>query len=50
MEKFVITDSILLKEENKIDKIEIVSVAPLFADAIRRVHSNDSISKMFDNK
>ena len=50
MGKFVITDSILLKEENKIDKIEIVSVAPLFADAIRRVHSNDSISKMFDNK
>lgn len=48
LEKFVITDSILLPEDRKIDKIEVVSVAPLFADAIRRVHSNDSISKMFD--
>lgn len=48
LEKFIITDSILLPEENKIDKLDVVSVAPLFADAIRRVHINDSISKMFD--
>lgn len=50
MEKFVITDTIELKEENKTGKLEVVSVAPLFADAIRRINSNASISEMFDKK
>lgn len=50
MEKFVITDTIELKEENKCEKLEVVSVAPLFADAIRRINSNASISEMFDKK
>ncbi len=48
LEKFIITDSIVLPEENKIDKIDVVSVAPLFAEAIRRINSNASVSQMFD--
>lgn len=48
MEKFVITDTIVLPEEKKIDKIEIISVAPLFAEAINRIHNNESVSKLFD--
>ncbi len=48
LEKFVITDTINLKDENKIEKIDIVSVAPLFADAIKRINSNTSVSAMFD--
>src|SRR5699024_5829086 len=35
LEKFIITDSFVLPEEKKIDKIGIVAVAPLFAEAIR---------------
>ncbi len=48
LERFVITDTIPLPEEKKIDKIEIVSVAPLFAEAIRRIHDNESVSKLFE--
>lgn len=48
IEKFVITDTIPLAEENKIDKMEIVSVAPIFAEAIKRIHLNESVSILFD--
>lgn len=48
MEKFIITDTIELPEDKKIEKIDIVSVAPLFASAIKRINGNTSISAMFD--
>lgn len=48
LEKFIITDTIPLSEDKKIDKIEVVSVAPLFAEAIRRIHGNESVSKLFE--
>ena len=48
IEKFIITDTIPLPEENKIDKIDVVSVAPIFAEAIRRIHENESVSTLFD--
>ncbi|WP_313757789.1 ribose-phosphate diphosphokinase [Tissierella sp.] len=48
LEKFIITDTIPLPEDKQIDKIEIVSVAPLFAEAIRRIHDNESVSKLFE--
>ncbi|MCF6461132.1 ribose-phosphate diphosphokinase [Clostridium sp. Cult3] len=48
IEKFVITDTIPLEEDKRIDKIEIVSVAPIFAEAIRRIHDNESVSILFD--
>jgi ribose-phosphate pyrophosphokinase len=42
----VVTDSIPLKEEST--KIELRSVARLFAEAIIRTHNNQSISSLFD--
>ncbi|KPU26589.1 ribose-phosphate pyrophosphokinase [Caloranaerobacter sp. TR13] len=48
IEKLVVTDTIPLTENKQIDKIEVVSVAPLFAEAIKRIYSNESISKLFD--
>ncbi len=48
LEKFIITDTIPLPQEKKIDKIDIVSVAPLFAEAIKRIHDNESVSKLFE--
>ena len=35
-------------EEKVIDKIKVLSVAPLFAEAMMRIFTNDSISKLFD--
>lgn len=45
----VITDSIPLGEEKKSKKIKIVSVSRLFAEAIKRIHFEQSISVLFDS-
>lgn len=50
LEKFVITDTIYLPQEKHIQKIDIVSVAPIFASAIRRINANSSVSEMFDKR
>jgi ribose-phosphate pyrophosphokinase len=44
----VITNSIALPEEKKIDKIINLSVAPLLGEAIIRVHEEQSVSTLFD--
>ncbi len=46
--KVVLTDTIPLPPERKLDKIIQVSMAPLFAEAIRRIHSDMSVSSLFD--
>lgn len=48
IERFIVTDTIPLTEEKKIDKIQVVSVAPIFAEAIKRIHDNESVSILFD--
>ncbi|MGM0396552.1 MAG: ribose-phosphate diphosphokinase [Bacillota bacterium] len=48
LEKFVITDTIPLAEMARIEKIEVVSVAPILAEAIRRINSNESVSIIFE--
>ena len=45
LDEVVISDSIPQKQQN--EKIKILSVASLFAKAIRRVHSHESISELF---
>jgi len=43
----VVTDTIPLPAEKRTPKIKIISVAPLLAEAIRRVHANTSVSALF---
>ncbi|WP_299623418.1 ribose-phosphate pyrophosphokinase [Pelagibius sp.] len=43
----VVSDSIPLAPEKRIDKIETCSVTQLFADAIKAIHSGSSISTLF---
>lgn len=50
IEECVITDSIYLPEEKRIDKIVQVSVAGLVGDAISRIHQNASVSPLFEDK
>ena len=43
-----VTDTIPLNEAaNKLKNLKILSVAPLIGEAMRRIHSNESISTMF---
>jgi ribose-phosphate pyrophosphokinase len=42
-----ITNTLPLPDEKKLDKIHVMSVAPLLAEAIRRIHHHKSISEMF---
>jgi ribose-phosphate pyrophosphokinase len=47
--KVLVTDSIPLKENaQNTGLIEVVSVAPLVAEAIRRIYGNASVSSLFD--
>jgi ribose-phosphate pyrophosphokinase len=46
--KLFITDTIETQPEALSSKVEVVSVAPLFGDAIRRIHDRKSISVLFE--
>ena len=47
IETLFVTDSIETQPVEFCDKIEVVSVAPLFGEAIRRIHQRESISVLF---
>ncbi|CAI3453607.1 ribose-phosphate diphosphokinase [Enterococcus cecorum] len=50
IERLVVTDSINLPEERKIDKIDEISVGELVAEAIKRIHENKPVSPLFESK
>jgi len=45
--KLIVTDSVETQPISFSDKVETVSVAPLFGEAIRRIHNRESISVLF---
>ncbi len=47
IERLVVTDTIPLPEDTSSEKIEVVSVAHLFADAIHAIHTGESVSSLF---
>ncbi|MDD5238430.1 MAG: ribose-phosphate pyrophosphokinase, partial [Candidatus Omnitrophica bacterium] len=48
LEKLLITDSIPLDDHKKHPKIEVLSVANLLGEAIKRIHNEESVSSLFD--
>ena len=48
LKQVVILDTIEIPEEKRIDKIKIVTVSDLFAEAIERVYSDLPVSKLYD--
>ena len=47
IERLLVTDTIETQPVELIDKVEVVSVSHLFAEAIRRIHHRESISSLF---
>jgi ribose-phosphate pyrophosphokinase len=45
----VILDTIPLAPEKKFPKLKVLSCAPLLADAVRRIHRNQSVSELFQD-
>ena len=50
IKQLVVTDSIYLPEDKKIDKIVEVSISNLMGNAITRIHENRSVSPLFEKK
>lgn len=48
IEEFVFTDSIPLSAEKRDPVFKVLSVAPLLGEAIQRIHSEQSVSSLFD--
>ena len=49
IKELVVTNSIFLPEEKRIDKMKVLSIASLLAEALLRIHNNVSVSELFDN-
>ena len=47
LKELVVTNSIPLSREKQIPQIRVLSVARLLAEAIERIHSNESVSSLF---
>jgi len=47
IDQLLVTDTVPLRKPSK--KIKVLSVASIFAEAIQRIHTNDTISALFDD-
>ncbi|MDR1784778.1 MAG: ribose-phosphate pyrophosphokinase [Endomicrobium sp.] len=49
IEKLVITNSVPMLKDDLTEKIEVLSIAPILAEVIKRISNNESISALFFN-
>ncbi|RJP72742.1 MAG: ribose-phosphate pyrophosphokinase [Candidatus Abyssobacteria bacterium SURF_17] len=47
LSELVVTNTLPVPPEKKLDKMTVLSVAPLFAEAIKRIHDGESVSALF---
>jgi|TARA_B110000967_G_C18840481_1_gene539098 ribose-phosphate pyrophosphokinase len=48
IKKIIITDTIARQEKKSIEKLKVVSVGKVFAEAVNRVHNGESVSALFE--
>lgn len=49
IKEIVVSDSIPVEGKESCSKLRILSVAPILAEAIKRIHQNESVSSLFAN-
>lgn len=49
VDEVICTDTVPLEGSQRIDKLTVISVAPAFAEAIRRIHAGESVSALFQH-
>lgn len=47
LKELAVTDTIPLDKDKNISKLRVLSVAPIFGKAFRKIHNNESISSLF---
>jgi ribose-phosphate pyrophosphokinase len=47
LDRVIVTDTVHVGTQKRIDNLTILSVAPLFAEAIKRIHSGESVGALF---
>ncbi|MFT7599532.1 MAG: ribose-phosphate pyrophosphokinase [Acidimicrobiales bacterium] len=50
LDRVVVTDTLPMPPDKQFDKLEVLSIAPLIADAIRAVFEDTSVSRIFDGQ
>jgi ribose-phosphate pyrophosphokinase len=50
IKEIVVTNTIPLTKEKMLPKIKVLSIAPLLAEGIKRIHNHESISELFDGE
>lgn len=48
IQSIAVSDTVYIAPEKRVAKIKVLSVAPLFAEAIRRIHTGESVGALFD--
>jgi ribose-phosphate pyrophosphokinase len=46
--RFVVSNTVHVDESKQLDQLKIISVAPLMAEAIKRIHTGESVGALFD--
>jgi len=49
IKELIVTNTIPVPEDKLVDKIKVLSVAPIFGEAIIRIFGDLSVSKLFDD-
>jgi len=48
IEEVVVTNTVPVPPDKRDDKVKVLSVAPVFAEAIKRIHTGESVSALFE--
>ena len=48
IKKLIVTDTVSISDDKKIDNMEIVTVSKVFGEAIQRIYDGESVSALFE--